>query len=53
MKANYQVVFVIVNKCREYLGDLEESLCHCFWGHFTVLKHSSELALFSEYFFTY
>lgn len=32
MKANYQVVFVIVNKCREYLGDLEEPLCHCFGG---------------------
>lgn len=50
MKANYKVVFVTVTQCREYFGDLEESLGHCFWEHFSVLKHSSELALFSEYF---
>lgn len=53
MKANYQVVFVTVNECREYLGDLEESSGHSFWKHFSVLKHSFELALFSEYFFSY
>lgn len=44
---------LIVNKHREYLGDLEESLNHGFWGDFSVLKPNFEQALVSGYFLGY
>lgn len=33
-----ELYLLIVKKQREYLGDLEESLCPGFWGDFSVLK---------------